>query len=248
MPAKSRVAWFDLVASDPASVAETLAPHTGWRLEGGARGTFRHGARAVAGALPLSPTEEGPAPAPHWVPWITTADADQLVRRLTFLQGEVLEPAEAVEGLGTTTLLADPSGAVFLALQPDQDHGDPGTPPLGVAGFALLAAPRADLARKVYRTLLDWTEADVVETETGALGVLKARSLRAAGLLDLAGQPEADSEWFPCVVVEDAQAALARALSDGAVELLAPTELRRVGTLAAARLPSGLPIGWRSLA
>lgn len=77
--------------------------------------TFARGEKVVAGLYNMTPEMEG-VPS-HWLPYFLTENIDELILKALELGGEVLMPKTNAEGVGDFTVVRDPQGAVFGAVQ-----------------------------------------------------------------------------------------------------------------------------------
>lgn len=216
--------WFELVTDDVLAQAAALAALVGGESSGTeAFSVVSQDGRALLGVLRAG--EAGGDS--HWIAQVHADDVAGTCRRLAFLQGEVLVEPTAVEGVGTTALAVDPAGAALMISDRARDAGL----------FALLAAPRADLGVRTYRSLLDWREDAAVAGPQGRLVLLKARTRRVAA----AWETEAVGvQWLPCLPTDAARFAEAAART----LLLDPVDLPRVGRVLVERTPAGPPLGW----
>ncbi len=150
--ARSPFIWHDLVTTDPAAAAPFYEGVFGWRLRGEAGGfqVLMAPEGPAAGLMQLGDEAEA-----HWMVHVHTPDVDQLCRRAAFLQGEVLLEPEDMEGLGRSAVLADPSGAIFSAMQLMDEAAPMGSEAFG---WHALVASRPDLGARVYKTLFGYKD------------------------------------------------------------------------------------------
>lgn len=216
--------WFELLVPDAAAAAEALGDVLGWTL---LDGPYR---RLVAEGRPVAGLLVGADVDPHWIAHVRVPDVEALVRRVRFVQGEVIEPPTPLEGVGLQALVADPAGAV---LAPLDGVGGPGPFP-----FAVLCAPRKDLGLRVVRTLLDWREAS-----GGPVSVLAASGVPVALVVetDVVGP-----QWAPVVDVPDVDEVVEDAEDLGGVVLVPAIDVAGVGRVAVVALDAVGVVGLRA--
>lgn len=115
------VDWLELVSPDPAAsfpfyesvlgvgVSEMKVGENPYDL-------FDVGETSVAGAY----RSDGQDPA-HWVVYFNVDDLDAAIARLTGLGGSVLTGPMTAQGVGRWAEAADPQGAAFALLEPEQE-------------------------------------------------------------------------------------------------------------------------------
>ncbi|MFK0258016.1 VOC family protein [Streptomyces sp. NPDC090445] len=118
--------WNDLATSDPQQAARyysTILPITPAASEiPGAEGyiEFKVNDRAVGGLMSLEQHPKGTPP--HWMPYFRVADADATQAACEKAGGSIMAPAFDMP-VGRMAVLADPQGAVFAVIKPnDQPH------------------------------------------------------------------------------------------------------------------------------
>lgn len=110
--------WNELVTPDAATATQfyTDVLGVGWEtteMEGGSYTCLVAGGRQVGGVMP--PPMEGIPP--HWNVYFNVESADDTVRRVQELGGNVVAPAFDVPGVGRMAVVADPQGAMFSLMQ-----------------------------------------------------------------------------------------------------------------------------------
>lgn len=91
--------------------------------------------------------------------------------------------------------------------------------------------------------VLGWTFMPVFRTPEGAEVHLFAYSDKGGGGIRPVSPPEVPGA-LPYIHVPDASEAFAKALREGAVEMMAPTRVMEGVTVAIVRAPGGVPIGF----
>jgi predicted enzyme related to lactoylglutathione lyase len=114
--------WADLATPDRDRAAKFYGDVFGWEFTlgkdkdpDGYLHIKNHG--EFIGGLPPTHTLH-PSIAPHWMPYIQTADCNAQTSRATGLGARVILPPMTVENQLTYSVIADPQGAVFALFQP----------------------------------------------------------------------------------------------------------------------------------
>lgn len=117
--------WSELATTDPEGAERFYADVVGWRAvsqemaPGMSYTTFLQGERPVGGMVRLEgPPSQGVPP--HWMNYVSVADADETVGRARQLGGHVVVPPTDIPNVGRFATLQDPTGATFsvIALAP----------------------------------------------------------------------------------------------------------------------------------
>lgn len=112
--------WCELTTPDVAAAKEFYGPLFGWTLKEGAVGSTPYtvieaGGREIGGIAPPPPNQ--PNMPPTWGVYITVKDVDAIAEQAKALGGQVLLPPIVIDGTGKFTLIRDPQGAMFCAIE-----------------------------------------------------------------------------------------------------------------------------------
>ena len=113
--------WNELVTSDPKAAAEFYGGLFGWTFDNmdmGPGGTYRvikTGATSVGGVM-KTPEQAGSMP-PAWGSYVTVADVDATLKKVSALGGRVIVPPMDVPKVGRMAVIADPQGATLNVIQ-----------------------------------------------------------------------------------------------------------------------------------
>jgi predicted enzyme related to lactoylglutathione lyase len=107
--------WADLNTGDPERAAKFYSELFGWKLEKGEKDPsgylhIKNGQHFIGGIPPAHHDQKTP---PHWLAYFLCDDVAATSAKAAKLGGKVLMPAQAMEGVGTWSIVADPQGAVF---------------------------------------------------------------------------------------------------------------------------------------
>lgn len=112
--------WFELMTTDPEGAKKFYAGLFGWEYEdmpmgpGSTYTIVKAGGKAVAGMM-AQPDECKGMP-PSWDIYITVDDVDATAAMVETFGGKVLRPPCDIPEVGRFAVLADPQGAVIMAM------------------------------------------------------------------------------------------------------------------------------------
>ena len=114
MPKIGTFCWNELATSDPDKAKKFYTELLGWTTEEmpmgeGAYTVFKAGEAQAGGMFKITP-QMGEVP-PHWMGYITVADADATAKKVEELGGKVIVPPMDVPGVGRMITVIDPTGA-----------------------------------------------------------------------------------------------------------------------------------------
>jgi len=112
--------WNELATSDVGRAASFYGALLGWEYDTGAGGyvTIKNAGRSNGAMRELSARDRG-AP-PHWLPWFTVDDVDEIARRAVSAGGNRLTLTSRNRA-GRAAVLADPQGAAFAVFEGGTD-------------------------------------------------------------------------------------------------------------------------------
>jgi predicted enzyme related to lactoylglutathione lyase len=235
--------WVDLAAPDPDAAAAFYGALFGWELaeprqpEFGGYRNFHDDGRLIAG---LNPMGEQPA----WTSYVSVADADETVERITAHGGQALFPPMDVAELGRMAICADPEGTVFGLWQPGEMRGaDKVNEPVSLCWNELRSRRLGEVAEH-YAAVFAW-EAQAMEMGAGSYTVFNLGGRGIAGALELTGDVPAEipSHWLVYFSVVDADATAAKAAELGAQTHHEPSDIPGVGRFAVFTDPQGAAFG-----
>lgn len=112
--------WCELITSDVAAAREFYGQLLGWTLKDRPAGAVPYtvieaAGREIGGMAPPPPNQ--PQMPPTWGVYITVDDVDAIAEKATSLGGQVLMPPMTVKSVGRFSLIKDPQGAMFCAIE-----------------------------------------------------------------------------------------------------------------------------------
>ncbi len=156
--------WYELMTTDTAAAIDFYADVVGWRPQPyddtGAYTVLHAGDRGIGGIM-ACPDKSMP---PHWLGYIHSKSVDADTARVKAAGGTVHKEPADIDGVGRFSVVADPTGAVFLFLQPQGPDAPPvpmGTP--GTVGWHELYAGDGEAAMAFYAGQFGWKQVDSMD-------------------------------------------------------------------------------------
>lgn len=221
--------WVELATSDEQSAVAFYTQLFGWTSEASPMGPdsfyymLENNGRDV-GALYK---RDEPGVPPHWLVYVTVANADDAAARVRARGGTVLAEPFDVMDVGRMAIIRDPQGATMALWQAKSHHGfgvvnEPNTP-----SWIELHARDVAAAKAFYPALFGWT---MNESDEYTEWYLNGQAL--GGLIPSPAPPEVPSYWMHYVTVEDCDAVTAKAKSLGGSAYVEPRDIAHVGRFA----------------
>lgn len=240
-----RFVWHDLVTNDVAASQAFYGALLGWEFEPTTRigrpyVIARSGGRATGGIVQRKEGRAGPA---TWLAYLSVADLDQALARVTSAGGSVVVPPTVVGAYGRVAVVLDPEGAPLgLIGVTGAIAAEPAQPPLN--GFFWMEHLAKDVpAALAFDKGLAGYDSSVSTSERGIDYYVLKRHRSRAGLLQLPAElPGVQPNWLPYVRVEDPAALAAKAVSLGGKVVVGSRADIRGGTLAIVTDPTGAAI------
>ncbi len=124
--AEGAVGWNELATPDGEAAKAFYSGLFGWEANTGPvpgagdmeYTTFKLGEHQVAGMMEMKGEGWEGVP-PNWMPYLTVEDCEGCVSKAESLGGTVRVPAQTVPGVGTFSVLQDPTGATFSIMKWD---------------------------------------------------------------------------------------------------------------------------------
>ena len=225
--------WYELVTGDAAAAQAFYGDVVGWRFSDFADGgsgyrLFSAGEAAVGGLLELNDAMRADGARPGWLGYVAVDDVDASVARIEGLGGQVMMPAEDIEGVGRMALVADPQGAPFYVMRGSSDQRSDSfasdAPRVGHCAWNELSSTDPAAAWDFYETEFGWTRDGALEM--GPLGQYEfVRHDHMLGAI-MPKMPEMPvPAWTYYFRVPDIDAAAARVEAGGGQVLSPPMEI-----------------------
>lgn len=234
----STFCWTEVGTTDPAAAKRFWGAVLGWSFiddplpDGSTYTMCMAGEAAVGGLYTLPPELLAMGVPPHFMSYISVADADETARRAQALGGQVMKEPFDVMDLGRMAVLVDPLGASFAIWQARKHPGEtPGEGKPGTRCWNELVTDAPERAAAFYSELFGW---QAQKAPMGGMDytLFQAGELMVGGLMQKA--PEMGpmpSCWVIYFVVPDCDAAVKRAEASGGKVLMPPMDLPEVGRM-----------------
>lgn len=166
-------------------------------------------AKPHSGLPPRQPGDTSPA---HWLSYVSVPSVDESLSAVKANGGSVLVPAMDIP-VGRLAVVADPQGAAFALWTGNDDDPADGLSETGGWHWNELWAKDADAVLPFYTAVLGY-EVESMDMPNGKYHVLKTGETPRGGVMT---SPDANipAMWLPYIHVDDADATVARAKSNG---------------------------------
>lgn len=235
--ARGQFVWFELVTDDVEAGLSHYEKVLGWTRRAMPMGDFDYqmiGRGELGHCGVVKP--QGADAAGHWTSYIAVDDVDATVARVEGAGGEVRVPATDLPGVGRFALIADPEGATLHVFRPAGEGN-------ASSGFHWneLWCHDPEQTLRFYAQVLG-AEIVTMDMPMGKYYLLRFGDRATGGAFR---SPVADlpAHWLPYALVEDVDAAVGRARSDGGALLGEVQTVEEVGRFAVLASPDGARLG-----
>jgi hypothetical protein len=120
---RGTLCWADLITPDPARAKEFYSDLFGWTVypfKNDDPSGYQHianGETSIGGIPPAGLRE--PTAVPHWMVYFYVSNCDETAAKAEEMGGKTLLAPMAIEKVGRMAILADPQGAVFAVIGPE---------------------------------------------------------------------------------------------------------------------------------
>ena len=215
---RGRFVWFDLLTTDPNATTTFYPTVTGWGTEhwnGGSSGDtiWTANGEPLGGVTKIS----SPSRSPHWLAYIATPDVDGTVVEAEDLGARILSPTINVPSIGRFAVLADPQGAVFAAVTPDDGApGHEGAAKVGEFSWHELGTHDYPAAHRFYERLFGWEKADAIDMGGGNIyQMFRRKGTLLGGIFNRPSDSAGSPSWLHYVLVDDIERAAGAVTSNG---------------------------------
>jgi uncharacterized protein len=196
----------------------------GWEFELGGEETGYYSTARVDGKRAAGIFQSQVDHPPVWTTYLTTDDADATAAKAAELGGTIAQPTMDVMDLGRMTIIRDPTGSTFGTWQAGTHFGTEIYNEPRTLTWTELMTRDYDAAKRFFADLFGYTY-----TEVGDEGFkystieVDGTTVGGLGLLPEFVPPEVPAHWRVYFQVDDADEAVARAVSIGA-EVASPAQ------------------------
>jgi predicted enzyme related to lactoylglutathione lyase len=201
------------------------------------------GQRPIGGVMALPEEAKQMGAAPHWMAYIQVGDADACAKRVGELGGKALREPFDVPKVGRIGIFADPQGAAFAVIQPENEMPHGGPPEAGDVTWNELNSTDGEAGWAFYSALFGWEATDSMDMgEMGNYQMFKHKgSERPEGGMSSAAKAQGTPpHWLYYTTVEDLDATIERIKSKGGKILNGPMEVPGGDKVAQCMDPQGI--------
>jgi predicted enzyme related to lactoylglutathione lyase len=237
--------WYELMTSDVKAAEAFYGAVVGWRGEKFGGGSMNYTVmnavdRGVTGIMDIPEDAKAMGAGPSWLGYIYTDNVDDAADNLKKAGGVVHRPPSDIPEVGRFAVVADPQGATFMLMKPNQPDQPPvplGTP--GHIGWHELLASDWKSAFDFYAGQFGWTKGDAMDM--GAMGTyqLFATGKDAVGGIMTKPANIPAPYWLFYFNVPALDPAAATLKEKGGTVLLEPMEVPGGGWIVQAKDPQG---------
>jgi predicted enzyme related to lactoylglutathione lyase len=227
---RGRFVWHQLLTRDVPGAKMFYPTLTGWKTQAWppdpAYTVCQAGDVPTAGMMGMVPEFPPEVPA-HWMQYIGTRDVDGTAEAAVLAGGYIVKQPSDLKGAGRYAVLADPQGAVFAIIDPENARAEPkGVPPLGNFSWHELATSDNEAAFAFYNQLFGWQA--MRRMDMGPVGVYLIFGYdgeEKGGMYIKPPDMPAPPNWLPYVHVPNVDAAVSVAEAGGGKIMLPPMEV-----------------------
>ena len=237
--------WIELATTDQAAAKSFYSSLFGWTLNEFPMGPeemytiFQLKGRDVAAGYTMRKEQRAQGVSPHWMLYVSTANADQSQEKAKQAGGAILQPAFDVMQNGRMAVLQDPTGAFFCVWQPNQTQGIAIANENNAFCWADLSTRDPGRAAKFYSSLFGWKLEASPNDPSGYLHIKNGEAF-IGGIPPAAHRdPHAPPHWLAYFQVADVEGSSKKAGQLGAKILMPPRKMQGVGTWSIIGDPQG---------
>jgi predicted enzyme related to lactoylglutathione lyase len=219
----SNFVWYEFHTSDAAAAKAFYGSVLGWgTLDAGM--PDRSYTLVTVDKIPIGGLLEKPANGfafgaqPGWMGYIGVDDVDAASKRVQQAGGVVHRASEAIPGVGSFAVVADPQGAIFVLFQPFNREQQPEHPSAGAPGSPAwhdLAAIDWKPEFTFYADMFGWTKSDAIDMgPNGVYQIFASGGVQIGGMMTRM-DPTQSPGWLYYFHVAAIQAAIDRVKENG---------------------------------
>jgi predicted enzyme related to lactoylglutathione lyase len=236
--------WYELMTQDVAAAKAFYGQVVGWTM-GSMPGpnmnyTILQAAQTGVGGIMPMPAHLIEADVPdHWVGYVHADDVDAAVAKIQSLGGSVHVPPTDIPDVGRFAVLADPQGAIFQLLKPNQAGERVPSADPGHITWHELHTTDWEKAFDFYSSMFGWEKGRAMDM--GPMGTYQLFTLKGADTGAMFNSPVATHRrfWLYYFNVDDIEAAGKRIVDGGGTIMHGPAPVPGGGWIIQATDPTG---------
>jgi uncharacterized protein len=241
---RGRFVWHQLLTRDVPGAKKFYPPLTGWKAQPwplDPNFTVCHsGDVPTAGLMPMAPEFPAEVPA-HWMPYIGTRDVDGIAEAAVLAGGYIVKQPSDMKGAGRYAVLADPQGAVFAVIDPENARAEgKGVPPVGQFSWHELATTDNEAAFAFYSNLFGWEP--IQRMDMGPMGIYLVfgwNGEQKGGMYIKPAEMGTQANWLPYAHVPSVDAAAPKVEAAGGKVIQPPMDVPGGGRITVIMDPAG---------
>ncbi|HYE76207.1 MAG TPA: VOC family protein [Blastocatellia bacterium] len=237
--------WIELGTTSQSGAKEFYTQLFGWQFndvpmgeEMGDYTLFSIDGKEVAAMYQLNEQQHQGVP-PHWMPYVSVENADEMSAKVEKLGGTVLMPPFDVFTHGRMFMFKDPTGATLSVWQPKEHYGIDLAGSPGTMCWGELATPDPDRAKKFFAELFGWSY-KFSESADNYIEIVNGDQ-PIGGILPMTGDQwkGIPPHWTTYFNVNNCDETVQRAEKLGAKVCVPPTDIPKAGRFSVINDPQG---------
>jgi predicted enzyme related to lactoylglutathione lyase len=176
---------------------------------------------------------------PHWMLYVTVANADETAARIPALGGKLMKEPFDVFDAGRMAVIQDPSGAVFCLWQANKHIGAQRIDEVNTLCWSELLTTDKPKALEFYSKLFGWTM-KTNPSDPNQYTEFSNQGKPIGGIMQIRKEMgNMPSNWSPYFMVASVDDIAAKAQQSGATLRMPPTDIPNTGRFASIADPQG---------
>jgi uncharacterized protein len=219
--------WVDNMSTDAASARAFYSALFGWDVVVGGEETGGYALGTVDGknVAGIMGADELPHP-PVWTTYLATADAAATCEAIAAAGGTVVAPAMDVMDLGVMAVAIDPTGATFGIWEAKAHTGVQLANEPGALTWNEQLSRNYEVAKAFYASVFGYTYTEMGDGDVQyAMVEVDGETVGGIGSLPADVPPMVPAHWRAYIAVDDADAAVAKAVELGGSVITEPMDM-----------------------
>ena len=193
----------------------------------------------AAAAYRLKPEMQSQGIPPHWMLYVTVANADETAARMPALGGKLMKEPFDVFDAGRMAVIQDPTGAAFCLWQANKHIGAQRIDEVNTLCWSELLTTDKPKALEFYSKLFGWTM-KTNPSDPNQYTEFSNQGKPIGGIMQIRKEMgNMPSNWSPYFMVASVDDIAAKAQQSGATLRMPPTDIPNTGRFASIADPQG---------